>query len=1642
MKNKVFKVILILALVFSLNAMNLIILGNGIVIAIGESYENQSIKTNVENIEFDAYVNSEKSKTYEKQAIIQNGETLILNIKVKNKGVLSNAKIQIESKNIRIKKDEVNNSYVKNIDINSNIMELNDVVYGNDINIEIPVEFIKQNSFEQDYFSTVNNINLSGIYKDDREQEVNATKTIKLNWTEDIDVELNQSIEKYICLEGEKTLLQQSVITKIQDNKLPKGNEQVEVDVPKIQSKSIEEIYVIFNGRRLEQDKVNYNRETGKLIIDNKKVVNKDNTVDWGETENKYKIVYIYAKEQIRQEESSADNITESQNTISPIEIQLHIKTITDVYGKGVFEKENTQTIEIEPKGNIVSTKTNIENELYKGYLYAGVENETIYTQKNVVEISKADLVENIQLQTVKVEFANDINNRFINNNVIYKSTKLNKAEFDTILGENGQILIKDGNDKIISTVDKNTKTDENNNIIINYENELNNIKIVSTKPIVEGNITIENIKAIKGNTGYTRERLENFSKLVDTVKISSNLGEEIGEAGTVLKDTKTQAKIEMSNTNLSTLQNNENIQLLVTLLSNSGEYDLYKNPTVEIILPKELSVDVKKITQLNAKEGLTIVDPKLYTNSNGEKVIKMTLKGEQKIFENDINEGIQISITLDILIEKTVASKEDKIIMNYTNENKEGDTFQTDVGIKLNSKYGVLMVNEVSNFNNSSDVIESLDDRLKIGELDANSEEKAVKGNVAIVNNYDEEIKNVSIIGTVPEVSKEDTAVDTVKATFESNLLNSINVDGKNAKVYYSEESNASKNSDTWTQDIKNISKQKSFKVELMDNIIAPKENVKISYDFLIPADLEAKQSTYSSISLNYTYGENEVNTNSTILLQTPKASIQEPVIEDKTGDLSISLIAKSGGEALNEGDIVYEGQGIKYIVAVTNNTDKDINNVKLTATQDNAIFYVEKEYNDGWDSGTNAKDIKYTMIEEDSSVTEYTMNIDNLKAGETKTYDYQFSVKEVEGEDKQTFGAIRITADDMQEKTVKTLTNKIKQAKLKVQMKKKYEEEYTVTSNVKYPFFYEITNISDEKQENAILEMEIPEGLEFNTDYLFVSDKYEFVECQNNILKLKIPNIDVDEKISIRLSLFVQKMDYDVELKEFDLYCKVLLDSETYYSNEINQIIKNVEVEIVAKQEGSIKENEVSNGDNLTYKFTIENKGTLDKKISIMDNVPQGAEINKAYIEIYDSIDGSLKETKELEIGEYNYVSFIETLRAKQKIIMYIGTTINAEKIYTSEIINKIDISVPMQIVTCNSVIYKVTGKGVIDPDDKETYSIKGTAWVDKNKNGLKEATEDKLPNIEVLLINEKTGEIAKDKNNNEARKYTGSNGDYEFSNIEKGEYTVVFKYNATKYRVTEYQKEGIEENTNSDVITKVINLNGKEEQVAITGTLKVDNKNLTNIDAGFVEGEIFDLRLEKTVTRVTIKNSTGTRVQSYDKTQLAKIELDAKVVNNTQVNILYQIKITNEGDVSGYVNEIVDYIPSDLTFDTTLNKDWYIGSDKQLYTKQLSNQIINPGETKTVTLELNKSMNENNTGTTINIAEINKATNDLLLQDIDSIPANKVNGEDDMSKAEVIISIRTGATIWYISLAFMIIVVIGVGVYLINKKVLKSK
>ena len=127
----------------------------------------------------------------------------------------------------------------------------------------------------------------------------------------------------------------------------------------------------------------------------------------------------------------------------------------------------------------------------------------------------------------------------------------------------------------------------------------------------------------------------------------------------------------------------------------------------------------------------------------------------------------------------------------------------------------------------------------------------------------------------------------------------------------------------------------------------------------------------------------------------------------------------------------------------------------------------------------------------------------------------------------------------------------------------------------------------------------------------------------------------------------------------------------------------------------------------------------------------------------------------------------------------------------------------------------------------------------------------------------------------------------------------------------------------------------------------------------------------------------------------------------------------------------------MPQDLQFDPKVNQGWYMETDKNLHNISLSNTIINPGETKQITLTLSKQMTIDNTGTSANIAEIAKSSNEPSIKDKDSTSGNRKDGEDDISKAELLISVKTGIIPISISIiSSLILIYMSVLIYIKKK------
>ena len=230
--------------------------------------------------------------------------------------------------------------------------------------------------------------------------------------------------------------------------------------------------------------------------------------------------------------------------------------------------------------------------------------------------------------------------------------------------------------------------------------------------------------------------------------------------------------------------------------------------------------------------------------------------------------------------------------------------------------------------------------------------------------------------------------------------------------------------------------------------------------------------------------------------------------------------------------------------------------------------------------------------------------------------------------------------------------------------------------------------------------------------------------------------------------------------------------------------------------------------------------------------------------------------------------------------------------------------------------------------------------------------------------------------------------------------------------------------------------------------------DNNNEWNeeddLDKEFVKVKYFDLALKKWVSKAIVIDADGTQtVQETghtgdeDPEPPAKVDLGRRDINKVTVKFEFQIKITNEGEIAGYAKEITDYIPEGLRFVQEDNPDWYtrepLNGRERVATKLLENTLLQPGESATVSILLTWINGQDNMGLKTNIAEISQDYNDSNTPDIDSVPDNFKEDEDDIDDAPVMLTVALGDAKLYIGIAALVVIALGGGVFIIKKYVI---
>ena len=1627
MKNKILKISVVILLIMTLTMTNFIFLGSSII-----SYAADNISTNHKNIEFDAYFKNndgQKITTLDRTYNMQD-MSLYLSLNVNKEGFFI-GEVELLNSNFTIVSSE--SEFVSKVEDNK--IYLNQINAGTTAEIEVKVKPVEEDVMKVSMLNCESDLSLTGIYRDSTEKDIQieATRNVTIRLIEAIT---NESLEnnlqvitnKTLKISGEdKRVIQLSLNMGLKDNNYPMKEIYAKVNVPEIDGKTPE---VIKDINLNTMSAFEYKYENGYVEITLKNDVTENNQILWRKQGNENVILtYVY----------DADIDLENVEINQEEKVTLHNdKELTSNTGTVTLSnKEIDSTIEV--------TASNLVESIYKGKLYSGIDEQ--YSSKTVLDVNLANIEEYISIKEESSKYITE--NSEIESNIYYNNTTINKESFDKIFGQDGVMQIYNENNVLIAKVEKDTKTDENGNFVIDYTGkEPKAIEIRTSKPIAEGSLEFNHTKTIKVSDistvkaansiitkvvyGYNNydEKTMNAKEGTYTKGIEAEV-----ETRMILNETMTETKLEINRNSLSTIIAND-IEMKLILKTDDESRDLYRNPTFTIELPEQVqSIQINSINLLYEEEL------KIVNYSVDGRYITIQMEGEQTSYKAQSVEGANIIINATINVDRTSIAKPETINVTYTNEKANAYANNEEIG-RSSKEIEIVAPKDVTAINR----IQALDVET-IGEeeetnvsLQRGTDSKQVGVDFEIINNNEENVENVNIMGTFPTKTEENN--------IDIKVVDGIQVE--NAKVYYTENENATADiSDTangWTESISNPETVKKYLI-LMDKIDS-RTVVDGGYTIEIPENLEYNQVAKEGYEVTYTKGQAR-NEN----------TVKATTIEMGTGigpKLESNLTATLAGKELTNIDTIKNGEVIKYRVQVSNVGSEDVTNVKVTGMIPEGTMLVEPVDNYEYTGASYYKAIRTENFEE---------TIDSLKVGEIKTVEYEVMVSSNLEAGTSIANTVEINYLDVTQETneLKVLSES---GTLRTMVKRVTDRKVDLYEAGMVEYFAIIKNISSETIENVTVKTNKSENLdvarltlisgmsenEVNDDELYPISTGETIDVkegndstinedtQSEIIEysdeINIGTLAPGELKVLSYNMIINKMpDNTVDTISFSV-----TSSDGQKEHQSNSWVDKVNsFDIDMTMQANTESKYVKSGDMIQYTITVRNNSTSQTSgLVIRDEIPSQLTINKI-----------TKNGEEVQVASNN-VEIQDEIAANETMTIVIETVVNYSEGRTEAetITNRAVASIYGEEIASTSELNHIIEADILDEDNTSgdnngdtdnngdntgnvadgEQMISGLAWYDANGNGKKDEEENTLDNVTVKLLNVETNQFVKNTSGDLLTTTTNENGMYVLDNIANGRYIVVFEYNQDQYTLTKYKAEGISDVENSDVRLNELLIGDEKQEVASTDIISIDNENISDINIGLIELQNFDLKLDKYVSRILVQNSAGTTVREYNNTTTAKIELDAKQIQGSNVIIEYSIVVTNVGEVAGYARNIVDYMPSDLEFSSELNKDWY-EEGNSLYTTTLGNEIINPGESKTVTLTLTKKMGEDNV-VSRNNAEIYEDYNNLGFEDGNSTPGNNVTGENDTGTADVIISIRTGGVV-YMSIGVIIAIVVVAGI-----------
>ncbi len=1550
-----------------------------------------------------------------------------------NSSYIKDASINFENNNFSVAAAELAKD--KNVQsVNDSVIKLNSSEIDETIELNVPVSFKEAEYVSEDYFNKAATIKIAGTYvdKNGEEKTFNKTTQVNVSWYADqkVFVANTEIVRSFMFNEnGQNSLMVTIKLTAgIENGTVPEKEKVLEVNVPKIRE-TYPQVLVSADGFTSEE-----NQAQEKITLTKNIEKNSNNEYKWNKENDVVYLTYVYR--------NANSNFYSDKKEVK--------------FTSSVITIDNTeQTIHKDSNGAMIPLDANQE-----------LKNVIIATVTSTPSINRGAIISNAGVETnIDVKYSLNVGYPAITNAITLKEdenpvlgssektvskTKIvsvNASELTSVLGDDGKITISltEGTDTY--EINKNNTT-----ITIPDGKKINTI--TTSKPSGAGNLTINMVKTVTSDDQITSSNVVIVGKATITnVGSDNNQTTSTCRWETRIEDPTQKIQFESKFKTLSTIKKNERMILSVVLESDSVDDYLFKNPALRITYPK----DIKTISNVTVNvlyddynEFSKNINP---TIDNENHTIVVELSGTQTHYiSSAVSKGILIQIVADYTLDRLTPTKDETIqleVYNAITGPGAITTLQKEVKIIAPSEFIIQNKMDVispTNANGTSDKNYFKESRTTIEEnvediiLPLYSNAKHIDVYGTVVNNQGTDVNNVAIIGNFPSKNSNSYSGAQFNGTFDTTVIGGIRVDKENQitdetpngtyEVYYSKNANEPLNSNNWTRDI--LSDAKSYKI-VFTGTFKNAERKDFHYQVKTPTDMGYNEKGKESFALLYENGS-VAGEQYSYLEAKPIGLATKP-----EADFNVNISVKDyvTNQEINNGDTVDEGEYMNLKISITNTSNRNIRNVKAV---------IDLKQNLGVLDFSNGR---ITHSEMDQKIEE---SINEIKASETKVINKTIyvkavsAVKQIEGDSPET--ATFASVDEIEGQDVYSIMNvqiyegnelEFKPQEFKNKINSKKVAGITISpaestdigiSDTFQQFFY-IRNLTVNDMENIEIKGKLPKGIEYDSEaneaintqgltYSYDSNSREYI--------IKIDKVE-GKSITSRITINFKTTEYGT----YELKSRVNAENEEINLNNVNVTVVGKARNFSTTHKISTSTNEVKDTDTFYFNITITNHWDSDKLVIYKDRLNDNFVVYECTV-----LQNNIVKTKQKNINLIEYTFEMQPedvgeIRIKCGLKTQAeGSTINLTH---SPEANCNDVNISITPITI-SVIGTGEFVNTKNPVIEGKYNISGTAWLDANNNGRREETEQKISNIRMKLIDNKTNKVFVDDSGNEKITVTNSNGEYVFTNIPVGSYVVVAYYDSEKFGCGDYQNRSVAEDLNNDFIETTY----EGAIVGATNNIIVENTSVSAIDISLIPRNTFDMALEKNVTNVAVSTSNGKEANYTFNSELAKVEISNEKDVKYYFTIEYTLTVKNIGYIDGYAKTVIDYIPKGMTFVQEDNPGWYIKSDGYAYNNTLANKLIKAQDKAEVKIKLRKEMTAEQTGIIKNSAELGDTYNTEGLEDINSKGANKDSSENDYSEALVVVALSTGGEI--IKVAGIVFGVLGLGVLILSATKYKRK